>query len=219
MTDVVITVRGEHSRQVPAELGVAQVSVRVDGPDRSEVLYQAQALASALQTELRAAEAMSSLSQWNSQRLSVWADRPWNNEGKQLDLVHHASVSTTSQWTDFSALSEWVSRVSEREGVAIDDISWRLTTETANKAEGEVAQSAIKVAVTRATSYATALGLSEVKATQIADAGMLASESQPSPRMHMADMAMKGRAGGASFELEPDEITVSATVEARFIAR
>lgn len=217
MADVTITVRGEHDTTVAAELGVARVAVRLDGADRTDVVSRTQQLAATLQSELKAAQDAGSVSKWHSERLSVWADRPWNNEGKQLDLVHHASVTTTSEWTDFAALSEWISQVSEREGVSVDGISWSLTRDTARTTESLVAQQAIQVAVDRATAYAQALGLSNVQAAQIADAGLL---SAPESAPHMkADMMMARAGGGApSFELEPNEIAVSATVEARFIA-
>lgn len=218
MTDVVITVRGEHQQSVGAELAVARVAVRLDGADRSEVVTRASSIAHDLQEELKAAENAGTISKWNSERVSIWADRPWNNEGKQLDLVHHASVSTTSEWTDFSALSEWISAVSEREGVTVDGISWQLTKETASSAEREVAQRAIQVAVDRATAYAQALGLANVTATQVADVGLLGTNEVAMKAMPMMSRGHADMAGGASFELEPNEIEVSATVEARFAA-
>ena len=219
MPDVVITVRGEHHLLVPAELGVAHVVVRFDGPTRGDVVDQAQRLAVVIQEELRAAEGSGSITKWNSERLSVWADRPWNDKGKQLPLVHHASVQLVSEWTDFSALSEWISRASERDGVAIGGLGWKLTPQVEHDTEKAVAQGAVQVAIDRATAYADALGLTNVQAQQIADVGMMSREMSmkaPAPMM-MARGAMAD-AAAPSFALEPEEIEISATVEARFIA-
>ncbi len=219
MTDVVITVRGENQVLVAAEIGVAQVAVRFDGATRAEVVEQAQRLAAEIQQELIAAETSGAITKWSSERLSVWADRPWNDKGEQLPLVHHASIQSVSEWKDFSALSEWISRASEREGVAVDGVNWKLTRETERATENAVAQGAIQVAIDRASAYATALGLANVQAQQIADVGMLSNQSNMKAPMMMARGASADRLGGApSFALEPEEIEVSATVEARFVA-
>lgn len=219
MSDVVITVRGSHDTRVNAELGIATVSVRLDGAQRARVLADAAALAQTLKDELTAAEAAGTVARWSSDRVSVWSDRPWNQDGKQLPLVHHASVGTRSEFTDFAALSEWISTVSEREGVTVDAVSWELTPETAKATEAEVAQGAVAVAVERATAYATALGLQTVRAVEIADAGLLRTTETAAPeaKMMFARSAMAD-AGGSGLELEPRPITVSATVEARFAA-
>lgn len=218
MTDVVITVRGEHQALVAAELGVARVSVRLDGPERAGVVARAQEIAADLQQELAAAETEGAITKWNSERVSVWADRPWNDKGKQLPLVHHASVQLVAEFKDFSALSEWISRASEREGVAVDAITWTLTKQTERATENAVAQGAVQVAIDRATAYASALGLANVQAVQIADVGMLSHEAAMKAPMMMQRGAAADMAGAPNFQLEPDEIEVSATVEARFHA-
>ncbi|MGF3054099.1 SIMPL domain-containing protein [Microbacterium sp. YY-03] len=220
MTDVVINVRGEHHMMVAAELGVARVAVRFDGPTRAEVVEKAQRLGAEIQDELRAAEASGAITKWSNERLSVWADRPWNDKGKQLPLVHHASVQLVSEWKDFSALSEWISRASERDGVTIGGIGWGLTKEVESATEKTVAQGAVQVAIDRATAYAEALGLKNVQAQQIADVGMMSREMMmkgPAPVM-MASARGAMADSAPAFELEPEEIEVSATVEARFIA-
>ena len=131
-------------------------------------------------------------SEWSSQRVSVWANRPWNNEGKQLALVHYASVEITATFTDFAALSWWVSDVAERDGVQVDGVTWRLTPATAKATEAEVAAQAVKVAVDRATAYAGAIGLATVTPLEIADLGLLTHRPEtpsPAPKM-MRAMAM-----------------------------
>lgn len=218
MTDVVITVRGEHQALVAAEIGVARIAVRFDGPARATVVEQAQRLAAEIHEELSAAQEKGAIRKWSSERLSVWADRPWNDKGEQLPLVHHASIQSVSEWSDFTALSEWISRVSERDGVAVDGISWKLTRETERTTENAVAQGAVQVAIDRATAYANALRLKNVHAQQIADVGMLGHEMAMKAPIMMARGMAADSVGAPAFELEPEEIVVSATVEARFIA-
>lgn len=217
MTDLTISVRGEHSIDVPAELGVAHVSVRIDGPERTQVLAQASALGQQVAQELREAEAAGSLKSFFTNRVSVWSDRPWNDKGKQLPLVHHATLTSRAEFTDFTALSAWVTQVSEREGMTVERISWELTKETAKETEKAVAQGAVQVAVDRATAYASALGLGNVRAIELADQGLMTAPQHEA--MFAVARSMKADSvGGSSIPLEPTPITVSATVEARFVA-
>jgi hypothetical protein len=223
MSEVTITVRGEHETRVLPEEAVAHLSVRAEGPERGAVVERIAALAAPLRDDLATRKDAGGLSDWSSQRVSVWANRPWNNEGKQLALVHYASVEITATFTDFAALSWWLSEVAERDGVQIDNVTWRLTPATAKSLEADVAAQAVRVAVDRATAYASAIGLASLTPLEIADLGLLTDASPgpaPAPKM-MRAMAMGAMdSGGApAMELQPEDIVVAAAVEARFRAR
>jgi uncharacterized protein YggE len=223
MSEVTITVRGEHETRVLPEEAVAHLSVRAEGPERGAVVERIAALAAPLRDDLTTRKDAGGLTDWSSQRVSVWANRPWNNEGKQLALVHYASVEITATFTDFSALSWWLSDVAERDGVQVDNVTWRLTPATAKAMEADVAAQAVKVAVDRATAYASAIGLATLTPLEIADLGLLTDASAgpaPAPKM-MRAMAMGAMdsGGAAAVELQPEDIVVTAAVEARFSAR
>jgi uncharacterized protein YggE len=222
MSEVTITVRGEHETRVAPEEAVAHISVRAEGPERGAVVERIAALTAPLRDDLTARRDAGGLSEWSSQRVSVWANRPWNNEGKQLALVHYASVEITATFTDFAALSWWVSDVAERDGVQVDTVTWRLTPATAKETEAEVAARAVQVAVDRATAYAGAIGLATLTPLEIADLGLLthATEQAPAPKMMraMAMGAMDAGGAGPAVELQPEDIVVTAAVEARFAA-
>src|SRR6478735_4290177 len=173
MSEVVITVRSEHETRIAPEEAVVHLSVRTEGPDRGEVVERMAQLAAPLRDELETRKESGVVSEWSSQRVSVWANRPWNSEGKQLALVQYASVEISATFSDFASLSWWVSDVAERDGIQVDNVEWRLTRETARKTEAQVAQSAVTVAVERATAYAGAIGLSSVTPLEIADVGLL----------------------------------------------
>ncbi len=223
MSEVTITVRGEHETRVLPEEAVAHLSVRAEGPERGAVVERIAALAAPLRDDLTTRKDADGLTEWSSQRVSVWANRPWNNEGKQLALVHYASVEITATFTDFAALSWWLSDVAERDGVQVDNVTWRLTPATAKSIEADVAAEAVKVAVDRATAYASAIGLASLTPLEIADLGLLTDASggpAAAPKM-MRAMAMGAMdSGGApAVELQPEDIVVTAAVEARFSAR
>jgi uncharacterized protein YggE len=217
MSEVVITVRGEHQVRIAPERAVVTLSVALDGPERESVIARTVALAEPVREALARRQADGTVEAWSSRRLAVRAERPWSNDGTRLALVHHASVDFSATFLDFADLSSWVADVSAEEGVSVDGTQWTLTPETRTRVEQEVAAEAVRVAVKRATAYASALGLASVEPIEIADAGLISDSSaiDASPKAMRAFAAPPTPSG---LELHGDDITVSATVEARFVA-
>ncbi|MDQ1076652.1 MULTISPECIES: SIMPL domain-containing protein [Microbacterium] len=215
MSEVVITVRGESSARVRAEEAAVRVSVVTDGAARGPVVERAQERASSVQDGLVAHLRSGEISEWSSARVSVWSDRPWNNEGVQLPLVHHAAVELSATFTDAGALSWWLGDVAESDDVHVTAVDWRLSADTRARVERSVAADAVRVAVERASAYADALGLASVSAVEIADAGLLAARPENPPVFAARATAADS---GPSFSLQPPEIVVSSTVEGRFRA-
>lgn len=222
MSDVTVTVRGEHEARVAPERATIRVSVRAEGPERSAVVDRVMTLAEPVRDSITTRADAGTVVDWTSKRLSVRAERPWNNEGKRLAPVYYASIDLTATFIEASELSIWVSDVSPWDGVEIGWVDWHLTPETRAEIEREVAAQAVGVAVTRAQAYANALGLNDVTPREIADVGLISS-GQPSPAAPVLMKAARGAAfaadAGPAMEYEPDEIVISATVEARFLAR
>lgn len=220
MSDVIITVRGQHEQRVSPERAIAHVSAVADGPDRGTVVERVAALAFPVREDLSARTSAGTVAEWSSQRVSVWADRPWNNEGVQLDLVHHASVELTATFTDFMVLSDWLNDIAATDGLQVGPVEWHLTPDTRSRVEREVATAAVAIAVERAQAYAAAIGLGTVSPREIADVGLLSdSPEAAAPRMNVkAAMAMDS-AGSGAVDFQPDDIVVTAAVEARFTAR
>ncbi len=217
MSEVVITVRGEHEVRIAPERAIVTLSVALDGPDREAIVARTLALAEPVREGIAAQEKAGAVETWSSRRLSVRSERPWSNDGTRLALVHHASVDFTATFVDFAALSAWVAEVSTGDGIAVNGTDWILTPETRARVEQEVASEAVRTAVTRAGAYAAALGLTKVEPIEIADAGLITDRGAAD----MAPKAMRAFAAppsGSGLELQGDDITVSATVEARFVA-
>ncbi|AZS40776.1 DUF541 domain-containing protein [Microbacterium oxydans] len=220
-SEVTVTVRGEHEARVAPERATVNVSVRTDGSERTDVVESALRLADPVRRSISDRSDAGTVVDWSSKRISVRAERPWSSEGTRLDPVYYASIDFTATFAEASELSLWVSDVSAWDGVEIGWVDWHLTPETRTQVERDVAASAVGVAVTRAEAYAGALGLDEVTPLEIADVGLISS-GQPAPGAPM----LKAR-GAAAFaadsapamEYEPEEIVISATVEARFLAR
>lgn len=220
MSDVTITVRGENETRTAPERATIRVTVRTEGPERASVVDQVMRLAEPIRTSITQRKDAGTIAEWTSKRLAVSADRPWNNEGKRLALVYRASIDFSATFSDPSELSLWVSEISAWDGVEVGWVDWHLTPETRARVERDVASSAVSVAVARAEAYANALGLTNVTPLEIADVGLISHDRAPSaPQMLKARGAAFAAADSApTMEYEPDEIVVSATVEARFSA-
>ena len=220
MSDVTITVRGENEARVVPERATIRVTVRTEGPERTSVVDQLMRLAEPVRASITERKDAGTVAEWSSKRLAVSAERPWNSEGKRLALVYRASVDFSATFTDPSELSIWVSDISAWDGVEVGWVDWHLTARTRARVERDVASSAVSVAVARAEAYAAALGLASVTPIEIADVGLISHGQAPNaPQMMKARGAAFAAADSApSMEYEPDEIVVSATVEARFHA-
>jgi uncharacterized protein YggE len=219
MSEVIITVRGESYAHTTPELAVAGVSVVVEGRVRTEVIERANALCAPVRDELAERQAAGVVLEWSSRQVSVWTDRPWSNDGKMLDPVHHATLELSATFIDFAALSDWLGVIAEREGLQVGSVEWRLTPATRAHTEREVATAAVDVAVARATAYASAIGLTSVTPLEIADVGLLSDGDRPEAQRMLVKASMAMDAGGSpAIGLQPETIVVSAAVDARFRA-
>jgi len=224
MTETTITVQGQHRAWYTAERATVIVSIAFDGPHRNPVFSSATAALDAVRETVtgRHDPDAGPITWWSADSVRVWSERPWNNEGKQLDPVHHAALDLTAKFKDFDELATWLELVVAIPGVNVSSVSWSLTDTTHTSATTEVRSRAVKDAVAKATVYAQSIGLGSVTATAIADPGMLGNVSTGSPVAPMAMdrmMAKFAPDGTPALELKPEQLEVSATVDARFIAR
>ncbi|MGF3055659.1 SIMPL domain-containing protein [Microbacterium sp. YY-01] len=218
--EVIITVRGEHETRHAPERATVHLAVRSEHHERADAVARAHNWAAPVIDSLQQRENTEGFERWSSSHVTVRAERPWNNEGKRLPVVYTATVEFTVVFRDATELSTWISEVSVRDGITIYSVQWSLTETTREEVEREVATRSVAVAIVRAEAYARALGLTTVTAQEIADTGLLSrNEPRHEPRMMSARASAVGASTAPQFELEPEDIIVSATVEARFIAQ
>ena len=212
-----ITVRGAFSAFRPAERGTVHTTVVYEGPDMEPVYARVATDLAELKSSVIALEEQGTVTWWSADHLRTWSNRPWNNEGKQLPLVHHASVGIKVKFRDFAVLSRWVGQhVAEMEGFRVSQVEWALTEKQREMLLADARTRAVRDAVTRAQQYADALGLGAVTPVAIADAGML--NTAPESRLQAAYLRAGAPGAGPAAELAPEDIEVSATVDARFVA-
>ncbi|RFA09239.1 SIMPL domain-containing protein [Subtercola boreus] len=220
MADTIITVEGRFDYHHPAERGTARLTAGFEGPEKAPVLARTTAVHSVLAGQAEKLRSGGAVTWWSADRMRVWSDRPWSQDGAVLPLVHHAAVELQVKFADLAALAEWVESVAGEEGVAVSGIDWALTEVTRARITAEAQRRAVQDAVGRATAYAKSLGLSSVHPLAVADPGMLGDGSKRGATHETAMMSrVAGSAtNGGGLDLKPDDITVSARVHARFAA-
>lgn len=223
MSETVITVQGSSSIKHAAERATVGITISHDGPARDKVFAETTKISETITTALKGLldPASGPVVAWSSDRVSVWSDRPWNNEGAQLPLVYHATIGVRASFSDFDALARWVETVATTSGVTVGSIDWELLDATRDALLDEVRTKAVQDAATKALVYARAAGLTQVTATAIADPGLLSSPDGPpvalgggAPRM----FAAKAMSDSAALAFTPDELEIIAQVDARFVA-
>ena len=225
MPETIITVQGEYSAWFPAERATVAASVHTDGAHRDDVFTRAVEASDSLRNLIESIHDKQAgpITWWSSDSVHVWSERPFSNEGKQLEPVFHAAVDFAAKFQEFGALAGWVESAVGIDGVSVNSIEWALTDATRTSATVEVRSRAVKDAVAKASVYAQSIGLGSVTATALADPGMLGDPSGAGSQPVMLHGAMKAVAfdgsGLPQLALKPKEIAVTSTVDARFVAK
>ncbi len=214
MTPVEITVRGSHTVRLAPEQATVYANLAADGPDPQPVF---DAVAGALDGVI---DSLQSRHQPESGPVTTFAveqarrssHRPYNSEGRQLPLVHTAAVSITATFIDFDELAAWVGWSAGVPGLGVAHIDWSLTDATRLGVERATRQEAVRDAKRRAQDYADALDLGVVTVRRISDPGF----GGPGMSKVMMASAMSDAGGSAQISLRPDEVEVTAQVEATF---
>jgi uncharacterized protein YggE len=215
-----ITVRGAYAAFQAPERGTVHATVSYEGPEMEPVYERVARDLEAVKASVVALEDAGSITWWSADRLRTWSNRPWNDEGKQLPLVHHGQVSVAVKFRDFAALSRWTGELTaDVEGFRTSRIAWALTVKRREKLLKKVRAKAVRDAASRAQQYADALGIGKIRPVAIADAGMLSTRPDAhADGDHLRVHAAPGGGGGAVVELAPEHIEVAAQVDARFVA-
>lgn len=221
MSETVITVQGSFESFHPAERATVTVTVGFEGGDRNRVVELTTQGTTALVAGIadRHDPGRGPITWYATDRIRVWAERPFNDKGEQKPLVHHAQTTSRAKFRDFDELARWVEGAARHPGVRIDGIDWTLTEQTRTDSIAAVRTSAVEDARRKATTYAGALGLSELRCVAVADPGMLGDHSSGAgggPVGYARAMKASDEAGGLAFS--PEDIAVAASVDARFVA-
>jgi uncharacterized protein YggE len=221
VTETIITVQGNFSAHYPAERVTVSLSVHHDAAERGPAFSATVASSDAVHktiTTLVDVDA-AAIVRWSSDSVQVWSERPWSNDGTQAAEVFHARATVRVTFADLTALAPWIEDVVAIDGVSVDSLDWALTAARLTATTTEVRSRAVQDAVTKATVYAQALGLATVRAIAVADPGMLGDQVQGSnPVAAKFSRVAASSDGTPALSLTPEQIEVTAAVDARFIA-
>ncbi len=217
-----ITVRGSFSAFESPERGTVHASISYEEPAMQPVYDRVARdleVVKASITPLHSPD-RGPVTWWSAEQLRTWSNRPWNKDGKLLPPVHHASVGVKVKFRDLTVLSRWVGEhIASTDGFRVSHVEWALAMKRRDELLRQVRTEAVSDAVTRAQQYADALGLGQIRPVAVADAGMLGAHLQPDGGANVGYLraAAVSPGGGPDVELVPEDIEVSATVDARFV--
>ena len=195
-----ITVRGSFTAFQAPERGTVHATIAFEGPAMEPVYDRVARDLEAVKASVTPLKtgAHGPVTWWSAEQLRTWSNRPWNKDGKQLPLVHHASVGIEVKFRDFSALSHWVGQhVANTDGFRVSHVEWALTSKQRAELLRQVRTRAVEDAVLRAQQYADALGLGKIRPVAIADAGMLSASLHPEGGVGAAHLRAAAAAAGA----------------------
>jgi len=216
---VTVTVRGAFSVLRPPERATIFFAVSVERPHQQAAYAAAADSASIVSGRLleQLDPERGPVTSWSSDQVRTWASRPWNNEGTQLPPVHHAQVNFQATFSDFGRLSDWVGSTSEVVGLTIDRVEWSLSEANRDTLTREVRVAAVRDARDKAQTYADALSLGVVRVVAVADQGMLrGGDGVPGPAEPLRLARASMSAADPQITFEPQDVAVSAVVDARF---
>lgn len=214
MAPVEISVRGSHSVTLPPEQATVYAGLTAEGPAAQPVVDAVATGLAEVTDSLtsRHDETAGPVTAFTVEQVRRGSHRPFDRDGRQLAPVHTAAVSITATFTDFGDLAAWVEWSAGVPGLAVNHIDWALTDAERIRVERAVRQEAVRDAKRRAQDYADALDLGRVRVRTISDPGV----GGPAMRKVMMASAVSDTGAPPHIALRPDEVEISAQVEATF---
>lgn len=217
-----IVVSGHAEQRHPAERGTARINVSCEASTRGEALAAATRIHSVIVGDATRFVDSGDATKWIAEQ--VWArsaEKYANSDqpSQERQIIHYAEASTSMSVTfaDFDVLGEWLAVVGAREGAVVNGISWSLTDSTRTALDRALRILAVADARERATAYAEAAHLTLGDLVAIYEPGLRPySTAQGGEMVFARSMAMDSSAG--AFSLSPEDILVSASISADFLA-
>jgi len=215
-----ISVQGTHEQTVRPEIGRLHASANAEAGSKDEVLRTATEVVQRLSAELNRLKQDGAVAEVVVRPISTSSWRPIAR-GRQQPPIYRASASLQADFTDFTALADLAARFGAVEGLELNWVEWRLTEATRLELESVCLTRAVEQARERALVMARAAGESEVVFVQLADPGLLTDNSTRQESFAAAPMAGMMRSAKmtdelAGIDLQPEDLTVSGSVQARF---
>lgn len=217
---------GRALERVAPERATLHLDVGFDSGERADASHRTTTLANRVVAHVQALEGagVSPLTSYAVYPLTTHSWRPHSDAGAVLPPRHSASVAIDVTFQDFRALADFAAQVGSLAGVQLRHVEWTLTDASRTRLDERVLSAAVADARARALVIARPVGATDVEPLEIADPGLLSrvGGDPPGPRMQVqpASLASSGQAarfgGQEPVQLVPQELTVEASVHARF---
>ena len=212
----IIAVQGEAYLEVAPERALAHLVIDVDGPERASVQDRAAEARNRCIAAIRSRHDTTAgpITEWAAGQLQVWSQRPWNADGVQLPLVFHSRSTIDATFSNLDEVGDVVDTLSATDGVTLTGLEWSVTDLTRQELEGRCQRDAVQNAVAKASVFASALGLGEIRPLELSEPSAFGGGGNDGSfsRMLMAS------SGGAT-EFIPEPIRIAVQVDVRFEAR
>lgn len=216
MSNPVVSVLGEVTREVAAEIATISVSVTASDPDSTTALDQLAKRAEDLKDLLDSYDE-DVFEKRETTGLYIYPQRRYRDNNSYSDLIvvgYSGTVTTKLVTANFSVLGELVLKLGALEEATVNGPVWGLRIDS--PAYREARQAAVLAALIRASDYASAIGAEVTHLLSVSDTG-LTSQSQPHYAARgLALESMVDGGSSASIDLSPTQQRVYAAVEAHF---
>ncbi|SEF15437.1 SIMPL domain-containing protein [Jiangella alba] len=217
---VTITVAGTAHRLVPAERGTVHLRATREARRSADVVPFVADLHARLSADAERYVTAGAATRWSADQVYVSTVQRYRRDSDVAETFQVAAAGVAVRFSDFAALSTWVTDAGAVDGVVVDGVDWELTDDHRREIEREVRAEAVRDAQERAATYAAALGLAKADVTALYEPG-LRSHDQPGfegARVVQFGHAASADHGGPSVSLRPERIEVSVTISADFTA-
>lgn len=216
---VTITVAGTSHRLVPAERGTVRLRATREARRSADVVPFVADLHARLSADAERYATAGAATRWSADQVYVSTVQRYRRDSDVAETFQVAAAGVAVRFSDFAALSTWVTDVGAVDGVVVDGVAWELTDDHRREIEREVRAEAVRDAQERAATYAAALGLAVAGVAALYEPG-LRPHDQPGFEgarvVQFGHPASADHGGGPSVSLRPEPIEVSATISADF---
>jgi len=131
-------------------------------------------------------------------------------------------VCVKVKFCDFSCMGAWMNSVLAFKGARVWTIEWSVTELRKRELETWLRQKAVRSAKDKAEQYASALGLHVSSVKTVADEGFLEKNTSGGMSSVAASRggggAGYGKASSDAYQFTPEDVRMSASIEAEFLA-
>jgi len=210
--DELIVVRGGGQGRVMPDRAIIRATVEAEGGGRDDAYREAARLAG--QVDAAVANRQAAIDRTITTSLVVHPRTRWK-KGESVRTGWRASRTSVHEVIDFAVLGDLLAELAAAGG-AVDGPTWLL--DPTNPVHGQVRGLAAADARLRAEAYAAALGLRVTGVAWVAEPGLRQTSDTGGFMPMAAGMAMTRGASPEQdvIDVTPDEITVTAEVDAGF---